>query len=110
MRHYATEFGLARENVENDPGEVTYYFNAQHYSEDDVINEYRLFVPRLRADLQTLSAEPTFFDHTPADIALDNTPLSTYLDARCFDLPLLARSSMRPTSPSTASSAASSPP
>ena len=56
-----------------------------------MINEYRIFVPRLRADLQTLSAEPTFFDHTPADIALDNTTLADYLDARCFDLPLLRK-------------------
>jgi len=91
MRQYATEFGLARDNVENDPGEVTYYFGVQHYFEDEVVAEYRRFVPRLRADLRGLSAEPSFFGHTAADVAMDNTTLAQYLEARCGDLPLLRK-------------------
>jgi monoamine oxidase len=82
MLGYASEFGLATENLVKQPGEVRYFFFGQQQSEAAIVDELRAFVPRMRADLQTLSAAPTFFDKTPADVALDQVSLREYLVTR----------------------------
>ena len=89
MLGYARRFGLATEDVTKLPGEETFFVDGQHYSEADVVAEYRLLVPRLRSDLKTSSGSPTFFAHTPADRALDHLDLATYLATRAADLPLI---------------------
>ena len=82
MLGYVKELGLAVEDVDKQPGEVFYYFGGQRYAESTIVDEYRALVPAMRADLRTLSNEPTALDHTPADILLDNVSLSEYLDRR----------------------------
>ncbi|GJQ28654.1 MAG: putative L-amino-acid oxidase YobN [Phycisphaerae bacterium] len=89
MRHYAVRFGLAREDVRHEAGDVLYHFGGTTYSDAQIVEEYRRLVPRLRADLRTLSNEPTFFRHTPADAALDAVSLAEYLATRAGDLPLV---------------------
>ena len=91
MLGYAQEFKLTRENYGKEPGDPTYYFNGQHYTEREIVDEYRELVNRMRPDLQTLSRQPTAntHTHTPADVALDRTDLATYLNTRGNGLPLI---------------------
>ena len=89
MLAYARDFGLAREDLERAPGASRYHFFGRHWTEDEVVAEYRALVPRMRADLQSLSGGPTYFSHTAADALLDATDLDTYLHTRAADLPLI---------------------
>lgn len=89
MLAYANEFNLLKEDLGKAPGESTFYFRGQHWTEAQVVNEYRQLVPRMRADLQTLSGAPTFYSHTPADVAMDNLDLGTWLSTRGAGLPLI---------------------
>lgn len=79
---YIKEFDLDVEDVGKQPGEVFYYFGGQRHSESAVVDEYRAFVPAMRADLRKLSAEPSADDHTADDILLDTMSLAEYLDRR----------------------------
>ena len=88
MLGYAVEFGLAREDLNKAPGETVYFFFGQRFSEEEVIDEYRELVARMRPDLKVLGT-PTFFHHTAAEAALDFTDLASYLDSRARDLPLI---------------------
>jgi monoamine oxidase len=82
MLGYIKEFSLAVEDVDKQPGEVFYYFGGQRYSESAIVDEYRDFVPAMRADLRRLSAEPTADEHNSDDIVLDKLSLAEYLDSR----------------------------
>lgn len=79
---YAQEFKLAREDVTKIPGHVSYFFDGQHIPEDIVVDEFRAFVPAMRADLRRLSGAPTADSHNLADVELDRTSLLEYLDTR----------------------------
>ena len=89
MRQYATEFGLAREDVTRDGGGTIYDFGGSRVEEEAIVDEYRILVPRIREDIQALSNEPSFLSHTAADAAMDSIPLSAWLATRCADLPLV---------------------
>lgn len=91
MLAYANEFSLLKEDLGKAPGEKAFFFNGQHYTEAQVVDEYRQLTPRIRADLQTLSGSPNFFNHTAADVALDNVDLATWLSTRCTGLPLIQK-------------------
>jgi monoamine oxidase len=82
MIAYAREFGLTLEDVGKQPGEVFYYFDGVRVPEANVVEEFRAFVPAMRKDLRSISAEPTADAHTPADVALDLTSLREYLETR----------------------------
>lgn len=82
MLGYANEFNLATENYLKDPGDTFYVFDGVRYSEEQVVTELRAFTATMRADLQTLSAAPTFFSNTAADRALDQLSLAEYLQTR----------------------------
>ena len=88
MRAYANEFNLAREDVGRAPGEVAYFFD-QRYTNEEVVEEYRQLVERMRPDLQASSGEPTFFAHNEADVVLDQTSLDEYLATRADRLPVV---------------------
>lgn len=81
MRAYARELGLTLEDVSKDPGEVSYFFDGQHWPEAAVVDELRVFVDAMRDDLRTLGA-PTALDFTEQDRALDLVSLAEYLDTR----------------------------
>jgi monoamine oxidase len=86
MRAYANEFNLAREDVGRAPGEVAYFFDPQRYTDEEVVEEYRQLVGRMRPDLQASSGEPTFFAHNAVDVRLDQISLAEYLEMRASDL------------------------
>lgn len=79
---YAREFGLTLEDAAKQPGEIFYYFNGQRYPESVVVDEFRVLVSAMQADLRTLSAEPSADSHNEADVRLDRTSLQAYLDSR----------------------------
>jgi monoamine oxidase len=82
MLGYAQEFDLAREDLSQEPGEVSYFFDGTHHPESAVVDEFRDFVDAMRDDLRTLSNAPDANTHTAADVALDNLSLAAYLDTR----------------------------
>ncbi len=59
MLGLANRFNLPLEDVSKQPGEETFFFDGVHYTEADVIEQYRVFAPRMRADLKTSSGAPT---------------------------------------------------
>lgn len=81
LRGFANAFGLTLEDVTKEPGAIAYYFDGQHYEEAQVVDEFRAFVPALRADLRTLG-QPTADKFSDADRQLDLTTLSDYLASR----------------------------
>jgi monoamine oxidase len=82
MIAYAREFGLTLEDVGKQPGEVFYHFDGVRVPEATVVEEFRAFVPAMRKDLRTISAEPTADNHSSADVALDLMSLRQYLETR----------------------------
>lgn len=79
---YAQRFKLAKEDVGKVEGEAFFYFHGRRYPEEQVVEEYREFVDRMRDDLRTLSGAPTADAHNDADVALDRMSLEEYLDKR----------------------------
>ncbi|HBY58734.1 MAG TPA: amine oxidase [Solibacterales bacterium] len=82
MLGYAKEFRLTLEDVGKQDGDVFYFFNGAAVPESRVVEEFRAFVPAMRADLRAISAAPSVDSHMPADIALDNVNLRQYLESR----------------------------
>jgi len=81
MRGFATEFGLTLESLTKQPGEIFYYIDGEFYSEAQVVEEFRAFVPAMRDDVKRLSF-PTADSFTENDRELDFTNLKDYLDTR----------------------------
>ena len=82
MIGYAREFGLTLEDVGKMPGDVFYRLDGRSVPEAQVVEEFRAFVPAMRADLRRLSPEPAAESHTDADRELDLTNLRQYLESR----------------------------
>ena len=82
MIGYANAFGLRREDYEKQPGDVFYYFDGAHYPESAVVEEFRAFVPAMRADLQLISGAPTADSFNRFDLELDRISLAEYLETR----------------------------
>jgi monoamine oxidase len=80
LLNYAREFGLTIEDYGEDLGAGTFYFNGQHYSEQNIVEEYRDLLRSIRGDLADLSAEPTALNHSDRDAELDRISLQDYLD------------------------------
>ncbi|HZN92230.1 MAG TPA: FAD-dependent oxidoreductase [Myxococcales bacterium] len=89
MLAYANEFGLAKEDLGKEPGVRPFFFGGQHYTEEEVVDEYRELVPRVRADLKNSSGVPTFYAYTAGDLFLDQMDLATWLGTRGAGLPLV---------------------
>jgi monoamine oxidase len=81
MIRYAQEFGLPLEDLTKRQQEVFYYFFGRHYSESEVINEFRALVDAMRDDLRTVG-NPTADSFTPSDARIDYTNLKEYLETR----------------------------
>ncbi|HZF80927.1 MAG TPA: NAD(P)/FAD-dependent oxidoreductase [Rubrivivax sp.] len=84
VRGLARRYGLQLESYARSqhPGEEFFYFNGRHYSEAEVVEEYRAFVPAMKADLTRIGNGPTALEHSAAERALDNTSLRDYLVQR----------------------------
>ncbi|MBB5205213.1 monoamine oxidase [Inhella inkyongensis] len=83
-RGLANAFGLTLESYAANKllGEETYFFQGRHWTEDQVVAQFRAFVPALKDDLSRLSNGPTALAHNAYDRQLDFTPLSDYLVQR----------------------------
>lgn len=64
------------------PGDEAFYFFGCHWTEAQVVEELRAFVPALKHDLSKLSNGPTALSYNETDRRLDFTPLSEYLVQR----------------------------
>lgn len=84
LRGLARRYGLKLESYAQSqhPGEEAFYFDGRHYSEVEVVEQYRAFVPAMRADLARIGNGPTALDHTAAERSLDFTSLRDYLVQR----------------------------
>lgn len=78
----AKQFQLPLEDVSQQLGESACYFNGQHYTESEIVDEYQDFLTAIDADLRMLSAAPTADRHNAADISLDRINLLEYLETR----------------------------
>lgn len=84
LRGLANAYGLTLESYAANklPGEEAFYFGGRHWSEAQVVEEFRAFVPALKDDLSRLSNGPTALAHNAFDRQLDFMPLSDYLVQR----------------------------
>lgn len=84
LRGLANGFGLTLESYAANklPGEEAFFFGGRHWTEAQVVDEFRAFVPALKDDLNKLSNGPTAFAFNDADRRIDLTPLSEYLQSR----------------------------
>ena len=84
VRGLANAFGLALESYAANKllGDETYYFQGRHWTEAQIVDEFRAFVGALKADLSRLSNGPTALAYNAFDRQLDFTPLSDYLVQR----------------------------
>ncbi len=89
MLAYANEFGLAKETVTHQVGEERLFFFGQHWTVEQVVDEFRQVVANMQPDLHSLSGAASFYSSNQADIALDNTDLETYFGTRCAGFPLV---------------------
>jgi monoamine oxidase len=84
LRGLAGAYGLTLESYAANklPGEEAFYFFGRHWSEAQVVEEFRAFVPALKNDLSKLSNGPSATASNETDRRLDFTPLSDYLVQR----------------------------
>lgn len=84
LRGLANAYGLTLESYAASqlPGEENFYFDGRHYSEAQVVEEFRAFVPALKDDLARLSNGPSAASYNEHDRRLDFMPLSDYLAQR----------------------------
>lgn len=84
LRGLAGAYGLTLESYQSSklPGEELFHFQGRHWSEADVVDEFRAFVPAIRRDLTRLSGAPSALAYSAFDRSLDFMPLSEYLDRR----------------------------
>jgi monoamine oxidase len=84
LRGLAGAYGLTLESYASNklPGEEAFFFAGRHWSEAQVVEEFRAFVPAMKDDLSQLSNGPTALASNEADRRLDFTPLSDYLVQR----------------------------
>lgn len=86
MLGYAQRFGLTKTDFFDNPGVETFYVNGKHYTEAEVVDALRDFVPAIHAAARLSSGAPTANVHTDAsdgiwnDVRLDNTSLLAFLD------------------------------
>ncbi|HSW08529.1 flavin monoamine oxidase family protein [Aquabacterium sp.] len=82
VRGLANAFGLTLESHEKQPGEEFFHFMGRHWSEAEVVAEYRAFSAAMNNDLRSLSGGPTADSFNAYDAQLDRLPLSDYLSSR----------------------------
>jgi monoamine oxidase len=84
LRGLANAYGLTLESYAANklPGDEAFHFFGRSWTEAEVVEEFRAFVPAMKDDLARLSNGPTAFSSNETDRRLDFTPLSDYLVQR----------------------------
>ena len=82
MIAYANRFGLALESYRTNPGAEFFHFFGRAWSEAEVVDAFRAFVPSMKDDVRNLSGATTAFSSTAFDRQIDAMSLSEYLTSR----------------------------
>jgi monoamine oxidase len=84
LRGLAGAYGLTLESYAANklPGDEAFHFFGRHWTEAQVVEEFRAFVPALKDDLNKLSNGPTATASNETDRRLDFTSLADYLTQR----------------------------
>jgi monoamine oxidase len=84
LRGLANAYGLTLESYAANklPGDEVFHFFGRSWTEAQVVDEFRAFVPAMKEDLSRLSNGPTALSFNETDRRLDFTPLSDYLVQR----------------------------
>jgi monoamine oxidase len=90
MINYARSFGLTLEDYNKSPGQIFYYLDGTSYSNAQVVDSFRAFVPKMQDDLRGVSPAPTADAHNDYDVMIDNTSIAQYLVSRGADAVLQA--------------------
>jgi monoamine oxidase len=85
MINYARTFGLTLEDYLKEPGDIFYYLDGTPFTNAQIIDSYRAFVPAMDADLRGVSAAPTADTHNAYDVQIDQMSIADYLAARGAD-------------------------
>lgn len=82
MKNYARQLGLQLEDVTKEwlPGEVSYFFEGTHVTEEEIVDEFRALARALRPTLASLSNYIAFDAYTPFDAQVDRTSLRQLLE------------------------------
>ena len=89
MLGYANQFGLTLESYVKKRGEERFWFFGRSWSDEDVVEEFRDVVARMRPDLRAISGAPSADRHNEADVTFDHTDLATYFATRTAGHPLM---------------------
>lgn len=89
MLGYAREFNLPIESYIRKAGEESFYFQGRHWSEEEIVDQFRAVVSGMQRDLHAISGSATFFAHNDADVRFDNTDLASYFASHTSGLPLI---------------------
>ena len=89
MLGYAKEFKLPLESYIKKRGDDAFWFLGRAWSDEDVVDQFRVAVANMRRDLHAISGSATFYAHTPDDVVFDHMDLATYLAAKTDGLPLV---------------------
>ncbi len=89
MLGYANRFGLPIESYIKMRGHEAFFFQGRHWTEAEVVDQFRAVVASMQPDLHAISGGATFFNHTTADVQYDNFDLATYFETRCAGMPLI---------------------
>ncbi|MBX3190193.1 MAG: FAD-dependent oxidoreductase [Labilithrix sp.] len=81
MIGYARELKLSLEDVTKPKRDAFYYFGGEKIPESRMVDEYRVLVDAMRADLRTINS-PTADSFTPADQLLDRMSFAEWLERR----------------------------
>lgn len=90
MLGYANEFGLELESYVKKRGDERFWFFGRSWSDEDVVDQFRIVVSAMRRDLHAISGSATFYSYTPNDVIFDRMDLASYIGSRTGGLPLIA--------------------
>jgi monoamine oxidase len=90
MINYARTFGLTLEDYNKSPGQIFYYLDGTSYTNAQVVDSFRAFVPNMNDDLRGVSPAPTADTHNDYDVMIDSMSIAQYLVSRGADAVLQA--------------------
>src|SRR4030095_10397057 len=79
VRHFNLPLIDRRSTSELQLHEFTYYFDKKYYQLADVLKAIQPVAEQIRRDIDSLSEEITYENHSPADVLLDNISIEEYL-------------------------------
>jgi monoamine oxidase len=81
MHRLIKKFGLTLEDLSEQPGELTFFFDGVRVSERAIVEEFRAMVPALKRDRKATSKKPNAERNRPKDQELDRRNLLEYIES-----------------------------